>query len=100
MPDRHRRGRVTVGEYPALADSTGYAIQRRCGPIPASADPRAPAAFASWIDAVRLRPMARPGNGKALSPVRDADTKPPLEEDSKESYSLGQRATGGRADFQ
>jgi formylglycine-generating enzyme required for sulfatase activity len=44
---------VTVGQYLTFAEESGYAICESLRSDPRFADPRAPAAYASWIDAAR-----------------------------------------------
>lgn len=64
---------VTVGEYLAFADATGYAICEELRTDPRFQDPRQPAAFVSWIDAVRYTQWLSRRTGKPYRLVRDAE---------------------------
>jgi formylglycine-generating enzyme required for sulfatase activity len=64
---------VTVGEYLAFADATNYAIAPELRSDARFRDPRAPLAFASWIDAVRYVQWLGRETGKPYRLVRDAE---------------------------
>ena len=64
---------LTVREYLAFADETDYAISELLRTDPRFRDPRAPAAFISWIDAVRYTQWLAKTTGKPYRLVRDAE---------------------------
>ncbi len=64
---------VTVGEYLRFADETGYAICEELRKDDRFSDPRAPAAYVSWIDAVRHVQWLARTTGKPYRLVRDAE---------------------------
>jgi formylglycine-generating enzyme required for sulfatase activity len=64
---------VTVHEYLAFADATGYAIAKELRSDSRFASPRAPVAFTSWIDAVRYAQWLTRETGKPYRLVRDAE---------------------------
>ena len=64
---------VTVAEYLAFAEATGYAICDELRTDPRFQDPRAPAAFVSWIDATRYTQWLARETGKPYRLVRDAE---------------------------
>jgi len=64
---------VTVGEYLAFADATGYAIAQELRSDARFEATRAPVAFVSWIDAVRYTQWLARETGKPYRLVRDAE---------------------------
>ncbi|MBI1917365.1 MAG: SUMF1/EgtB/PvdO family nonheme iron enzyme [Planctomycetes bacterium] len=64
---------ITVREYLTFAGESGYAISELLRTDPRFADPRAPAAFISWIDAVRYTQWLSRMTGKPYRLVRDAE---------------------------
>jgi formylglycine-generating enzyme required for sulfatase activity len=64
---------VTVGEYLNFADRSGYPICEELRRDDRFRDPRAPAAYASWIDAVRYAQWLARETGKPYRLVRDAE---------------------------
>src|SRR5215469_12736634 len=61
---------VSVKEYLAFGDETGYAISPMLRTDPRFTNQRAPAAFVSWIDAVRYTQWLARSTGKAYRMVR------------------------------
>ena len=72
-PSRIGRCAVTVVEYLEFAHATGYAIAHQLTSDPRFEDPRAPAAYVSWIDAVRYVQWLGRCTGKAYRLIRDAE---------------------------
>jgi formylglycine-generating enzyme required for sulfatase activity len=64
---------VTVGEYLAFADKTGYAVAAELRSDARFQDPRAPAAYVSWIDAIRYTQWLARETGRPYRLVRDAE---------------------------
>jgi len=64
---------VTVGEYLAFADETGYAIADELRTDARFRDRRAPAAYVSWIDAARYVQWLARSTAKPYRLVRDAE---------------------------
>lgn len=64
---------VTVGEYLAFARDSGYAIAEDLKSDKRFENVRAPAAFISWIDAVRYCQWLSRKTGKPYRLVRDAE---------------------------
>ena len=64
---------VTVGEMLNFADRTRYPIADELRGDPCFKDPRAPAAFVSWIDAARYVQWLARETGKPYRLVRDAE---------------------------
>ena len=91
---------VTTGEYLAFADATGYAICEELRRDPRFQDPRAPAAFVSWIDAVRYAQWLARETGKPYRLVRDAEYEKAARGGLEgKRYPWGDEPPGGRADF-
>lgn len=64
---------VTVGQYLTFADATGYAIAEELRSDPRFQVSSVPAAFVSWIDAVRYAQWLARETGKPYRLVRDAE---------------------------
>ena len=64
---------VTVGQYLAFADATGYAIAGELRSDPRFGNQGTPVAFTSWIDAVRYAQWLARETGKHYRLVRDAE---------------------------
>jgi formylglycine-generating enzyme required for sulfatase activity len=64
---------VTVREYLTFADESGYAVAEQIRTDSRFKDPRAPAAFISWIDGVRYTQWLARTTGKPYRMVRDAE---------------------------
>ena len=64
---------VTVAEYLAFADDSGYAITENLTTDARFENPRSPAAFVSWIDATRYCQWLSRKSGKSYRLVRDAE---------------------------
>src|SRR5688500_13116929 len=64
---------VTVAEYLAFADATGYAIEEQLRTDARFHESRAPIAYTSWIDAVRYAQWLARETGKPYRLVRDAE---------------------------
>jgi len=64
---------VTVAEYLSFADETGYAVCESLRADPRFQDRRVPAAFISWIDAVRYTQWLARATGKPYRLLRDAE---------------------------
>lgn len=64
---------VTVREYLAFAHESGYAVSELLRTDSRFTDPRAPAAFMSWIDAVRYTQWLAKTMGKPYRLLRDAE---------------------------
>src|SRR3954464_418933 len=64
---------VTVGDYLAFGEQTGYAIAAELRSDRRFEDPRAPAAYVSWIDAVRYTQWLARETAKSYRLVRDAE---------------------------
>jgi formylglycine-generating enzyme required for sulfatase activity len=64
---------VTVGQYLAFSEQSHYAIAEELAPDPRFKDPRAPAAYVSWIDAVRYVHWLGRITGKPYRLPRDAE---------------------------
>src|SRR5439155_13064068 len=91
---------VTVREYLKFADETGYAISELLRSDARFKDLRAPAAFISWIDAVRYTQWLARMTGKPYRLVRDAE----YEKASRgglegRRYPWGDEPPQGRADI-
>jgi formylglycine-generating enzyme required for sulfatase activity len=92
---------VTVGEYLCFADVTGYAIADALRMDPRFSDSHAPAAFVSWIDAVRYAQWLARETGKPYRLLRDAEYERAARGglDGKK-YPWGDEPPEGLADFQ
>src|SRR5262245_5888409 len=91
---------VTVGEYLDFADVTGYALCDALRTDPRFADRRAPAAFVSWIDAVRYAQWLARETGRPYRLLRDAEYERAARgglEGAK--FPWGDESPQGRADF-
>jgi formylglycine-generating enzyme required for sulfatase activity len=91
---------VTVKEYLAFADASGYAISDQLRTDPRFSNPRAPAVFMSWIDAVRYTQWLARNTGKPYRLPRDAE----YEKASRggltgKRYPWGDEPPQGRADI-
>jgi formylglycine-generating enzyme required for sulfatase activity len=64
---------VTVGEYLRFAETSNYAISDELPADKRFSDPRAPAAFVSWIDATRYVQWLARLTGKPYRLLRDAE---------------------------
>ena len=92
---------VTVGEYLCFADATGYAVADTLRTDPRFSDPRAPAAFASWIDAVRYAQWLARETGKPYRLLRDAEYERAARGGLEgKKFPWGDEPPEGRADFQ
>ena len=90
---------VTVGEYLRFAEVTGYAAGETLQNDARFSDPRAPAAFVSWIDAVRYAQWLARETGKPYRLLRDAEYEWAARgglEDTK--FPWGDEPPEGRAD--
>lgn len=94
------RTAVTVAEYLTFARETGYAI---CDELQRDArfqDPRAPAAFISWIDASRYVQWLSRRTGRHYRLPRDAEyEKAARGALAGKRYPWGDEPPDGRADF-
>lgn len=91
---------VTVGEYLAFAAETGYAIGGELRADPRFADPRAPAAYVSWIDAVRYAQWLARAAGRPYRLVRDAEYERAARGGLEgKRFPWGDESPEGRADF-
>ncbi|MBI3942284.1 MAG: SUMF1/EgtB/PvdO family nonheme iron enzyme [Chloroflexi bacterium] len=64
---------VTVGEYLAFAEATGYPSDEQLLTDPRFRDSLQPAGFVSWIDAIRYSQWLARATGKPYRLVRDAE---------------------------
>lgn len=64
---------VTVAEYLAFVAASGYSLAKELRSDSRFADPRAPVAFTSWIDAVRYAQWLTRQVGKPYRLLRDAE---------------------------
>ena len=64
---------VTVGDYLNFANESGYAVAEQLRSDARFENPQAPAAFVSWIDAVRYAQWLARVSGKAYRLPRDAE---------------------------
>jgi formylglycine-generating enzyme required for sulfatase activity len=64
---------ATVREYLAFADQSGYAIDDQLRSDKRFSNPQAPAAYTSWIDAIRYTQWLARLTGKPYRLVRDAE---------------------------
>lgn len=91
---------VTVREYLTFVEQTGYAADPQLSKDKRFADPNAPAAYTSWIDAVRYTQWLARETRKPYRLVRDAE----YELASRggligKKYPWGDESPDGRADF-
>jgi formylglycine-generating enzyme required for sulfatase activity len=92
---------VTVGEYLCFADMTGYAICDALRGDSRFSDPLAPAAFVSWIDAVRYAQWLARETGKPYRLLRDAEYEHAARGGLEgKKFPWGDQPPDGRADFQ
>lgn len=91
---------VTVEEYLAFADETGYAIADEIRTDSRFRDGRAPAAYVSWIDAVRYVQWLARETGKPFRLVRDAEYEMAARGGLEgKRFPWGDESPDGRADF-
>ncbi|HXK59671.1 MAG TPA: SUMF1/EgtB/PvdO family nonheme iron enzyme [Acidobacteriota bacterium] len=91
---------VTVGEYIAFLDATGYAGAEEIRTDPRFENPKAPAAFVSWIDAVRYTQYLSRETGKPYRLVRDAEWEKAARGGLHGmKYPWGNDSPKGRCDF-
>ena len=91
---------VTVGEYREFADLTGYAVADDLGADARFRDPRAPAAFVSWIDAVRYSQWLARETGKPYRLPRDWEYEKAARGGlAGKKYPWGDDPPDGRADW-
>ncbi len=91
---------VTVGEYLAFADATNYAIAPELRTDPRFCDPKAPAAYTSWIDAVRYAQWLARETGKFYRLVRDAEFEKAARGGLEAKlYPWGDESPVGRCDY-
>jgi formylglycine-generating enzyme required for sulfatase activity len=91
---------VTVREYIAFADQSGYAIDDQLRTDERFSNPQAPAAYTSWVDAARYTQWLARLTGKPYRLVRDAE----YEKASRGGlvgmkFPWGDEDPTGRADF-
>src|SRR5579862_3694525 len=91
---------VTMGEYLTFAKTTGYSIAEELYKDPRFKNPRAPAAFVSWIDAVRYTQWLTRETGKPYRLLRDAEYEKASRGGLKgKKFPWGDEPPEGRADF-
>lgn len=91
---------VTVEEYLTFARETGYAVSEELSRDPRFQDPRAPAAFVSWIDAVRYIQWLSRETGKHYRVPRDAEYEKAARGGLEgKRYPWGDEPPEARADF-
>ena len=91
---------VTAGQMRTFADETGYAIAGELSIDPRFQDADAPAAFVSWIDAVRYAQWLALATGKPYRLVRDAEYEYAARGGLVgKRYPWGNEPPEGRADF-
>ncbi len=91
---------VTVGEYLHFAGATRYAIADALRTDPRFADPQAPAAYVSWIDAVRYTQWLARETGQPYRLVRDAEYERAARGGLEgKLYPWGDEPPDGRADW-
>jgi formylglycine-generating enzyme required for sulfatase activity len=91
---------VTVKEYLAFADETGYAIAEDLRTDPRFQDPQAPAAYVSWIDAVRYVQWLGRETGKPYRLARDAEYEKAARGGLRaKRFPWGDQDPDGRADI-
>lgn len=91
---------VTVEEYLAFANQTGYAVSEELRRDPRFQNPRAPAAFTSWIDATHFTQWLSRETGKHYRLPRDAEYEKAARGGLVgKRYPWGDEHPTGRADF-
>ena len=91
---------VTVREYLTFADKSGYAVDDQLRTDPRFADPNAPAAYVSWIDAVRYTQWLCRETGKPYRLIRDAEYEKAARGGLEgKCFPWGDDDPHGRADF-
>lgn len=91
---------VTVGEYLAFAEATDYPIAEELRTDQRFRNPRQPAAFVSWIDAVRYTQWLSRETGKLYRLVRDAEYEKAARGGLVgKRYPWGDEDPKGRCDF-
>lgn len=94
------RTAVTVGEYLTFARETGYAICEELERDARFQNPRAPAAFISWIDAARFVQWLSRCTGRPYRLPRDAEYEKAARGGlAGKRYPWGDDPPDGRADF-
>ena len=94
------RHAVTTGEYLAFAELSGYAIAGELRSDQRFRDPRAPAAFVSWIDATRYAQWLARETGKPYRLVHDAEFEKAARGALEgKKYPWGDEHPEGRCDF-
>lgn len=91
---------VTVEEYLAFANQTGYAVSEELRTDPRFQGPRAPVAFASWIDATHYTQWLTRVMGKPYRLPRDAEYEKAGRGGLEgKRFPWGDDSPTGRADF-
>lgn len=91
---------VTVGQYLAFAEESGYAIDNQLRTDRRFADLNAPAAYVSWIDAVRYTQWLSRRTGKPYRLLRDAEYEKAARGGLVgKPFPWGDDDPAGRADF-
>jgi formylglycine-generating enzyme required for sulfatase activity len=94
------RTAVTVGQYLAFASATAYAVADELRSDPRFSDPQRPAAFVSWIDAVRYAHWLARSTGKPYRLVRDAEYEKAARGGLEgKRHPWGDEEPDGRCDF-
>lgn len=91
---------TTVEQYQRFAKETGYPASEELGRDPRFSNPKAPAAFVSWIDAVRYAQWLARVTGKPYRLLRDAEYEKAARGGLEgRRYPWGDEPVDGRADF-
>jgi len=91
---------VTVGEYLAFAEMTGYAISEKLRTDGRFHDKHAPVAYVSWIDAVRYTQWLARETAKPYRLVRDAEYERAARGGFQgKLYPWGDESPAGRCDY-
>ena len=91
---------LTVAEYCTFADETGYAICESLRADSRFQNPQAPAAFVSWIDAVRYTQWLSRVTGRHYRLLRDAEYEKAARGGMEgKRFPWGDDPPTGRADF-
>jgi len=91
---------ITVAEYTAFADAMGYPVAPELFSDPRFQEPRAPAAYVSWIDAIRYVQWLSRETGKPYRLVRDADFEKAARGGLEgKRFPWGDDSPAGRADW-